>query len=269
MRYFIRFSYNGTNYHGSQVQPNGNTVQAELERALSLLLRTPISTTFAGRTDAGVHAETMYAHFDYPSIFDTLTTVERQSLDTLSHLVFRLNGVLPADIAVQEIRPVRDDAHARFDATSRTYEYRIIDRKDVFCPNTRTRVRPGLNFNAMNEAARHLLGRQDFASFCRAHTDVKTTICNVTRAEWHLITPSPTKGRAGEGSGVFTISADRFLRNMVRAVVGTLFDVGYGKIKPDDVRDIIGHLNRQSAGQSAPAEGLFLTDITYPSELFL
>lgn len=286
MRYFIRFSYNGTNYHGSQVQPNGNTVQAELERALSLLLRTPISTTFAGRTDAGVHAETMYAHFDYPSIFDTLTTVERQSLDTLSHLVFRLNGVLPADIAVQEIRPVRDDAHARFDATSRTYEYRIIDRKDVFCPNTRTRVRPGLNFNAMNEAARHLLGRQDFASFCRAHTDVKTTICNVTHAEWRLIadsekcnhnTPSPTKGRAGEGSGeragegsgVFTITADRFLRNMVRAVVGTLFDVGYGKIKPDDVRNIIRSQSRQSAGQSAPAEGLFLTDITYPSELFL
>lgn len=260
MRYFIRFSYRGTNYHGSQVQPNGNTVQAELERALSLLLRTPISTTFAGRTDAGVHAETMYAHFDYPSSFDPLTTVERQSLDTLSHLVFRLNGVLPDDIAVQEIRPVRDDAHARFDATSRTYEYRIIDRKDVFCPTTRTRVRPGLNFDAMNEAARHLLGRQDFASFCRAHTDVKTTICNVTRAEWHLTSNS---------EAVFTITADRFLRNMVRAVVGTLFDVGYGKIKADDVRNIIRSHSRQSAGQSAPAEGLFLTDIQYPAELFL
>lgn len=271
MRYFVRFSYNGTNYHGSQVQPNGNTVQAELERALSLLLRTPISTTFAGRTDAGVHAEVMYAHFDY-SGYDTLTTVERQSLDTLSHLVFRLNGVLPDDIAVQEIRPVRDDAHARFDATSRTYEYRIIDRKDVFCPNTRTRVRPGLNFDAMNEAARHLLGRQDFASFCRAHTDVKTTICNVTRAEWnsesiHRFTDSTAKQFNSEA--IFVITADRFLRNMVRAVVGTLFDVGYGKIKADDVRDIIRSQSRQSAGQSAPAEGLFLTDITYPSELFL
>lgn len=243
MRYFIRFSYRGTNYHGSQVQPNGNTVQAELERALSLLLRTPISTTFAGRTDAGVHAETMYAHFD----------IENPVPDNLA---FRINGILPDDIAVQEIRPVRDDAHARFDATSRTYEYRIIDRKDVFCPTTRTRVRPGLNFDAMNEAARHLLGRQDFASFCRAHTDVKTTICNVTRAEWN-------------SESIFTISADRFLRNMVRAVVGTLFDVGYGKIKADDVRNIIRSQSRQSAGQSAPAEGLFLTDIQYPADLFL
>lgn len=290
MRYFIRFSYNGTNYHGSQVQPNGNTVQAELERALSLLLREPISTTFAGRTDAGVHAETMYAHFDYPSsaatssaatssVEDTTSSAATSSvLDTTSitRLPFRLNGVLPDDIAVQEIRPVRDDAHARFDATSRTYEYRIIDRKDVFCPNTRTRVRPGLNFDAMNEAARHLLGRQDFASFCRAHTDVKTTICNVTRAEWHLTSNSEAVSqqsgliaKRSSSEAIFVITADRFLRNMVRAVVGTLFDVGYGKIKADDVRNIIRSQSRQSAGQSAPADGLFLTDIQYPAELFL
>lgn len=242
MRYFIKFSYNGTAYHGSQVQPNGNTVQEELEKALSLLLREPISTTFAGRTDAGVHAEVMYAHFDVA-----------ESLP--GNLAFRLNGILPNDIAITDVLRVKDDAHARFDATSRTYEYRIIDRKDVFCPNTRTRVRPGLDFDAMNEAAKYLLGRQDFASFCRAHTDVKTTICHVTRAEW--------KER------VFTITADRFLRNMVRAVVGTLFDVGYGKTKADDVRDIIRSQSRQSAGQSAPAEGLFLTDITYPQEIFL
>lgn len=276
MRYFVRFSYNGTNYHGSQVQPNGNTVQEELERALSLLLREPISTIFAGRTDAGVHAETMYAHFDYPTSFDTLTTVERQSFDSLSHLVFRLNGILPGDIAVQEIRPVRDDAHARFDAVSRTYEYRIIDRKDVFCPTTRTRVRPGLDFERMNEAAKYLIGKQDFKSFCRAHTDVKTTICCVTRAEWRLISSSEAvsqqsglTAKRSDSEAVFTISADRFLRNMVRAVVGTLFDVGYGKIKPEDVRDIIGLQNRQKAGQSAPAEGLFLTDIRYPEDIFL
>lgn len=242
MRYFIKFSYNGTAYHGSQVQPNGNTVQEELEKALSLLLREPISTTFAGRTDAGVHAEVMYAHFDVA-----------ESLP--GNLAFRLNGILPNDIAITDVLRVKDDAHARFDATSRTYEYRIIDRKDVFCPNTRTRVRPGLDFDAMNEAAKYLLGRQDFASFCRAHTDVKTTICHVTRAEWN--------------EKVFTITADRFLRNMVRAVVGTLFDVGYGKTKADDVRDIIRSQSRQSAGQSAPAEGLFLTDITYPQEIFL
>ena len=246
MRYFIRFSYNGTNYHGSQVQPNGNTVQAELERALSLLLRTPISTIFAGRTDAGVHAETMYAHFD----------VENPVPDNLA---FRINGILPEDIAVTAVLRVRDDAHARFDATSRTYEYRIINKKDVFCPTTRTRVRPGLDIAAMNDAAKHLLGKQDFASFCRAHTDVKTTICDVRRADWTII---------DEDTAVFTITADRFLRNMVRAVVGTLFDVGYGKTKADDVVNIIRQMKRSQAGQSAPAEGLFLTEIVYPEDIF-
>lgn len=243
MRYFILFSYNGTHYHGSQIQPNGITVQQELERALSLLLRTEMSVIFAGRTDAGVHAEVMYAHFDYP---DPLP----------ENMPFRLNGILPHDIAVRRIMQVRDDAHARFDAISRTYEYRIVEEKDVFLRELRTRVRPGLDFAAMNRAAQYLLGEQDFQSFCRSNTDVKTTICHVTRAEWN------DEGR------VFTITANRFLRNMVRAVVGTLFDVGYGKIKPEDVRDIIGQKNRSVAGHSAPAEGLYLTEIIYPDAVF-
>ncbi len=254
MRYFIRFSYNGTRYHGSQVQPNGITVQEELERALSLLLRQPIQTTFAGRTDAGVHAAVMYAHFDYES----LPSPYRGLTEGLANIVFRLNGILPDDIAVDTILPVRDDAHARFDATSRTYEYRVVAHKDVFGTNLRTRVRPGLDYHRMNEAAKFLIGKQDFACFCRAHTDVKTTICNVTRAEWKV-----------EDTAVFTITADRFLRNMVRAVVGTLFDIGYGKSTIEDMRHIIDSASRQAAGQSAPAEGLYLTQITYPEDIFL
>lgn len=249
MRYFVRFSYRGTNYHGSQTQPNGITVQQTMEEAFSLLLREPVSLTFAGRTDAGVHAEMMYAHFDG----DTWSADERRNL------VFRLNGILPDDIALHEIRGVREDAHARFDATERTYEYRIIDHKDVFTRDVCTRVRPGLDLQRMNEAARHLIGRQDFASFCRSHTDVKTTLCDLRQAKWHA---------TSEGTAVFTITADRFLRNMVRAVVGTLLEIGYGKRQPDEMRAIIDHKDRCVAGQSAPAEGLFLTDIRYPDDIW-
>ena len=176
------------------------------------------------------------------------------------HICFRLNGILPDSIAIFDIFPVTDDAHARFSAVRRTYEYHIVDHKDPFLCQQATRVRPGLDFDAMNEAAQLLIGKQDFASFCRTNTDVKTTICDLTRAEWR---------EQGNGHAVFTIAADRFLRNMVRAVVGTLFEVGRGKMTKEQFAEVITQHNRCAAGDSAPAEGLFLVQIDYPQELFL
>ena len=249
MRYFIRFAYDGTAFHGSQRQPNGVTVQETMEQALAMIFREPIPLTFAGRTDAGVHAREMYAHFDIGC-----------QLPDAGHICFRLNGILPDSIAIFDIFPVTDDAHARFSATRRTYEYHIVDHKDPFLCQQATRVRPGLDFDAMNEAAQLLIGKQDFASFCRTNTDVKTTICDLTRAEWREL---------GNGHAVFTIAADRFLRNMVRAVVGTLFEVGRGKMTKEQFAEVITQHNRCAAGDSAPAEGLFLVQIDYPQELFL
>ena len=251
MRYFIRFAYDGTAFHGSQRQPNGVTVQETMEQALAMIFREPILLTFAGRTDAGVHAREMYAHMDIGD-----EAMRREG----DRLVFRLNGILPNAIAIHDILPVTDDAHARFSATRRTYEYHIVDHKDPFLCQQATRVRPGLDFAAMNEAAQLLIGKQDFASFCRTNTDVKTTICDLTRAEWKEL---------GNGHAVFTIAADRFLRNMVRAVVGTLFEVGRGKITKEQFAQVITQHNRCAAGDSAPAEGLFLTHIEYPQDIFL
>lgn len=247
MRYFITFAYRGTDFHGSQTQPNGNTVQAELETAFATVLREPVPLTFAGRTDAGVHAEKMVAHFDWAKALP-------------ANLDGRLNRLLPDSIAIRDIRPVRDDAHARFDATSRTYHYRITTRKDPFLCTTYTRVASGLDFDAMNDAAGQLLGRQDFASFCRTHTDVKTTICTISEAHW--VRESGTEA-------VFVITADRFLRNMVRAVVGTLFEVGRGRMTTEEFAQVISAHDRCRAGHSAPAEGLALTEITYPNTLYL
>ena len=249
MRYFLRFAYDGTAFHGSQRQPNGVTVQETMEQALAMIFREPIPLTFAGRTDAGVHAREMYAHFDIGC-----------QLPDAGHICFRLNGILPDSIAIFDIFPVTDDAHARFSAVRRTYEYHIVDHKDPFLCQQATRVRPGLDFEAMNEAAQLLIGKQDFASFCRTNTDVKTTICDLTRAEWREL---------GNGHAVFTITADRFLRNMVRAVVGTLFEVGRGKMTKEQFAEVITQHNRCAAGDSAPAEGLFLVQIDYPQELFL
>ena len=251
MRYFLRFAYDGTAFHGSQRQPNGVTVQETMEQALAMIFREPIPLTFAGRTDAGVHAREMYAHFDIGE-----EAMRREA----ERLVFRLNGILPDSIAIFDIYPVTDDAHARFSAVRRTYEYHIVDHKDPFLCQQATRVRPGLDFDAMNEAAQLLIGKQDFASFCRTNTDVKTTICDLTRAEWKQL---------GNGHAVFTIAADRFLRNMVRAVVGTLFEVGRGKMTKEQFAEVITQHNRCAAGDSAPAEGLFLVQIDYPQELFL
>ena len=252
MRYFIRFAYDGTAFHGSQRQPNGITVQETMEQALAMIFRKEIPLTFAGRTDAGVHAREMYAHFDLANCQSPIANHQ--------NLLFRLNGILPDSIAIFDIYPVTDDAHARFSAVRRTYEYHIVDHKDPFLCQQATRVRPGLNFAAMNEAAQLLIGKQDFASFCRTNTDVKTTICDLTHAEWREL---------GNGHAVFTIAADRFLRNMVRAVVGTLFEVGRGKMTKEQFAEVIAQHNRCAAGDSAPAEGLFLTHIDYPQELFL
>ena len=254
MRYFIKFSYLGTEFHGSQRQPNGNTVQETMEQALKMIFREEIPLTFAGRTDAGVHAREMYAHFDFILSPDSPITSLPQNL------AFRLNGILPDSIAIHDIIPVADDAHARFSATRRTYEYHIVDHKDPFAHNLTTRVRPGLDFQAMNEAAKHLIGKQDFASFCRSNTDVKTTICDLTLAEWKVL---------DNGHAVFTIAADRFLRNMVRAVVGTLFEVGRGKMTKEQFAEVILQHNRSAAGDSAPAEGLYLTRIDYPQVIFI
>lgn len=246
MRYFLSFAYRGTDFHGSQTQPNGNTVQAEMETAFATILRQPVTLTFAGRTDAGVHAEHMIAHFDF-----------EKSLPV--NFIGRLNNLLPDSIAVSALQHVSDDAHARFDAISRTYRYRITTRKNPFLTFTHTRVAPGLNFAAMNKAALLLLGKQDFASFCRVHTDVKTTICDVREAQWV---------QENETEAYFVITADRFLRNMVRAVVGTLFEIGRGKMTETQLAEIIAAHDRCKAGHSAPAEGLSLVDIRYPETIY-
>jgi len=247
MRYFITFTYRGTDFHGSQTQPNGNTVQAEMEAAFATILREPVALTFAGRTDAGVHAEKMVAHFDWEKPLPV-------------NFAARLNNLLPASIAIRDLQRVTAEAHARFDATARTYRYRITTRKDPFLCFTHTRVAPGLDYEAMNRAAALLIGKQDFASFCRVHTDVKTTICDVREARW-------VQENATEA--YFVICADRFLRNMVRAVVGTLFEVGRGKMDETQFGEVIRAHNRCSAGHSAPAEGLSLVEIIYPQNIYL
>ena len=247
MRYFIEFAYRGTDFHGSQTQPNGNTVQAEMEAAFATILREPVALTFAGRTDAGVHAEKMIAHFD----------VEKA---VPANLAGRLNNLLPNSIAIRDIRRVAEDAHARFDAVERTYYYRITTRKDPFIYLNHTRVATGLDFEAMNRAAERMIGEQDFASFCRTHTDVKTTISDVKKAEWV---------RESETEACFVITANRFLRNMVRAVVGTLFEVGKGKMTEEQFVQIIASHDRCRAGHSAPAEGLALIEIIYPQNIYL
>lgn len=245
MRYFIYLSYDGAHYHGWQIQPNDISVQEVLGKAFSTLLHEPIEVTGAGRTDAGVNACLMVAHFD------TEYEVDEQ-------LVYRLNKFLPQDIAISHIRKVTPDAHARFSAISRTYHYYIVTAKTPFEPYAYRFPQP-LDFNKMNEAARTLFDYIDFTSFSKLHTDVKTNNCRIMRAEWTQV--SPIKWR-------FTITADRFLRNMVRAIVGTLLDVGRGVLTIAQFREIIEKKNRCSAGTSVPGNALFLTDITYPEELF-
>lgn len=241
MRYFIEFSYNGAPYFGYQIQPQQITVQEELEKALSTLLRQTVKTTGAGRTDTGVHAKKMYAHFDFEG-------------ELFPNLVHRLNSFLPESIAVKQIFTVEDDAHARFSATYRTYNYYISTDKDVFNNTTAWQLwRKTLDVPAMNEACKVLFEYTDFTSFAKLHTDNKTNNCKIFRADW----------QQEDSLLTFTVSADRFLRNMVRAIVGTMIEVGDGKISPIEMHRIINDKYRNSAGTSAPAHGLFLVDVGY------
>lgn len=241
VRYFIEFSYNGKNYFGYQIQPNAVSVQEEMEKALSTILREDIKTTGAGRTDTGVHAKKIFAHFDTEKVLD-------------QDLSRKLNSFLPPDISVKRIFQVKDDFHARFDATYRTYEYYISLDKNPFTEDSAWQHwRRPLDINTMNEACKILFEYEDFTSFAKLHTDNKTNLCKIYKAEWEQ-----------EGSELkFTVSANRFLRNMVRAIVGTMVEIGAGKLKPEDLRTVIENKNRNSAGTSAPAHGLYLVDVGY------
>ncbi|MGD0710981.1 MAG: tRNA pseudouridine(38-40) synthase TruA [Bacteroidales bacterium] len=248
-RYFIKLSYDGTNYHGWQSQDNAHTVQAELENTLSVILKENIQITGAGRTDTGVHARNYFAHFDVETIFNK---------EQINDLVYRLNSVLPLDISILNVFPVKNEAHARFTAISRTYKYYICRSKDPFNNNYAWRIYGDLDVDAMNEAANTLFDYVDFTSFSKLHTDVKTNNCKILHVRW----------TEENGLLVFTIIADRFLRNMVRAIVGTLIDVGKGKISLAEFRKIIESKNRCDAGYSVPAQGLFLEEIKYPEDIF-
>lgn len=247
MRYFIELSYNGKAYHGWQNQPNAISVQEVLEDVLSKLLKTQINVTGAGRTDAGVHAEQMYAHFDYDSIFDIKT------------LVFKLNSFLPNDISIQNIFEATTEAHARFDALNRTYNYKVATQKDVFNFGGSYYLKHKLDINKMNEAAKILFEYRSFKCFSRSNTDVKTYNCTIMLAEWNEV----------GNQLIFTIKADRFLRNMVRAIVGTMIDIGLGKTTIDEFHEIIKLQDRTKAGASVPAQGLYLSSIEYDKNIFI
>ncbi len=246
-RYFIRLSYKGTNYHGWQIQPNAISVQEVLNKSLSTVLNCAINVVGCGRTDTGVHASDFYAHFD----LDKDQPVDRDKL------CFRLNRFLPHDIAVKSVFPVKEDAHTRFDAVSRTYCYFLTKEKNPFRKESHWQVPYKLDVQKMNEAAKILFDYQDFTSFSKLHTDVKTNNCKIYKALWE----------ESEDGYVFTIKADRFLRNMVRAIVGTLVEIGRGKMSTDEFRQVIESKNRSNAGSSVPGHALFLAEIEYPKTI--
>lgn len=248
MRYFVQFSYNGSAYSGWQIQPNSITVQEVFTKVLQTLLRENIELVGAGRTDAGVHAKKMIAHFD-----------SSQSDLSSEEYLRKMNSILPKDIAVQKIYPVQPDAHARFDALARSYEYRIHFQKDVFKELLSVRMYHTLDFELMNMAAQQLLNYTDFTSFSKLHTDAKTNNCALTKALW----------KQEHDEWVFEIQADRFLRNMVRAIVGTLLEVGRHKISVQEFCDIIEAKDRCKAGASVSPHGLYLVDIVYPEKIQL
>ena len=241
MRFFIELSYNGKAYHGWQNQPNAISVQEVLEKALSTILKEDISIVGAGRTDAGVHASQMFAHFDFKGALDS------------ENLVYKLNSFLSRDIAIFNIFEVNDEAHARFDAVSRMYHYKISTSKNVFDYDFAYQVQLPLDVEAMNEACKILLQYKDFQCFSKSNTDVKTYHCDVRAAFW----------TQDSDQLLFTITADRFLRNMVRAVVGTMVNIGLGKLKPYDLHEIIASKDRGKAGFSVPAHGLYLVKVEY------
>ena len=251
-RYFITLSYDGTAYHGWQIQPNGISVQEVLEHALSTILRESIAITGAGRTDAGVHGRMMVAHFDTELLFDS------------AQLVYKVNRLLPRDVSVSRIEPVSKDLHARFSATSRTYHYYVHTGKQPFSRQYSYALHYSLDFDKMNEAAAYLIGEKDFKCFCKAGADVKTTICNLTEARWipvndeFALTTDDTVT-----NWCFVITANRFLRNMVRAVVGTLVEVGRGRLSLDEFKKIVDGGTRSDAGESMPGNALFLWEVKY------
>ena len=247
-RYFIYLAYDGTAYHGWQIQPNGISVQECLMKALSILLRREVEVVGAGRTDAGVHASLMVAHFDSVTDLDT------------DFVTNKLNRLLPPDITVYGLRAVKPDAHARFAATSRAYKYYITVAKEPFGRQYRHRLYQVPDFEQMNKAANALFKYTDFTSFSKLHTDVKTNNCRIMHAAWT---------QQDDITWVFTIRADRFLRNMVRAIVGTLLEVGRGKMTIDDFCRVIEQKDRCRAGTSVPGNALFLVDVTYPEDIFL
>ena len=241
MRYFIKLAYNGTQYHGWQYQPNATSVQETMNKAFSVLLNTTVNLMGAGRTDTGVHAKEMYAHFDFESPFD------------IPSFIHKLNSYLPKDIVIYDIIPVHDQAHSRFDATKRTYEYHINTFKDAFVQEYSWYFHQSLDISLMNEAAQILFKHTDFQCFSKVNTDVNTFDCTIFEAYW----------KRENGNLIFTISANRFLRNMVRAIVGTLVNIGLHKITLEDFSAIIESKNRDKAGFSVPAHGLYLTKIEY------
>ena len=247
MRYFLELSYKGTSYHGWQRQPNAISIQEVLESSLSLLLKAKIEIVGAGRTDAGVHAKQIMAHFDYEYDID------------VDQLCYKLNSLLPKDIAIQKIYLVQEEVHARFDAMSRSYEYIITLEKDPFRINHAYYLKKDLDIDLMNKAAKLLLNYTNFKCFSKSKTDVKTYNCTITNAIW-------------ERNGsllIFKITANRFLRNMVRAVVGTLVEIGEHKLNLEDLKEIIKSENRSEAGYSVPAHGLYLTKVAYPNTIYL
>ncbi len=248
MRYFIFLSYKGTRFHGWQLQPGSVTIQEILDNALGTILNHPVRTTGAGRTDSGVHAKFFCAHFD--SVID--------NIDTDQKLLYRLNKYLPDDLSIREIRKVTPDAHARFSAVSRTYRYYISNKKDPFNSDSAWIMNKIPDIGILNKACEILKSESDFTSFAKLHSDVKTNICRIYEAGWEM----------NSGQLVFTIKADRFLRNMVRSIVGTMIDLGMGKYDIPEFQGIIEAKDRCRAGKSAPAAGLFLEEIEYPSEIF-
>ena len=246
MRYFIFISYKGTNYHGWQVQPNANTIQAEVNKALATIFQKDIETIGSGRTDSGVHAKEQVFHCDLDLVFPH------------DELIHKMNGLLPSDIVVNRILVVGNETHARFDAISRSYEYHIQFTLSPFGVGEHYFTHKKPDFELMNKACEILIGKHDFTSFSKVKTEVNNFFCDISRAEWQF----------SEEKATFFVTANRFLRGMVRALVGTLLNVGYGTISLEDFRNIISAKDRSQAGQSVPPQGLYLCDVRYPEEVF-
>jgi tRNA pseudouridine38-40 synthase len=252
MRRFLELSYLGSTYHGWQSQPNALGVQQVVEEALTTICREPIAIVGAGRTDTGVNARRMYAHFD-----------SSYEIADKKRFLIAMNRLCGKAITIHDVLEVADDAHARFDAVSRSYKYFVTFEKSSFLSPLAWHSPTPLSLEKMNEAASILLETEDFTSFAKLHSDTKTNICHVTEARWEI-----WQNEYGTPGAVFTITADRFLRNMVRAVVGTLVDVGRGKIDLAGFRKVIERKDRCAAGTSMPGEALFLWDVVYPEETF-